>query len=147
MRTTRMRGRRRPLPVARGATRITRAAAGPGSFTIGKASSTTAVTCPASVTYNGTARTPCTALATGVGMSAVDVSASLVYANNANARGRRRPLPVAGRRRGSHTSSSGSGSFTIARASQRITFGTLPDRAVGTPPFTVIGDGDVGLGW
>ena len=36
-------------------------------FNITAASSTVTVTCPASVTFTGTAQTPCTALATGVG--------------------------------------------------------------------------------
>ena len=53
-------------------------------ITITKAASTVTVTCPASVVYNGLAQTPCTAKASGVGMSDVDVTASLVYGNNTN---------------------------------------------------------------
>src|SRR5206468_1414429 len=38
-----------------------------GSFTINAASSVTAVSCPAGVTYNGSAPSPCTATVTGAG--------------------------------------------------------------------------------
>jgi hypothetical protein len=47
---------------------------------IDQAPSTTTVTCPESVTYTGLAQTPCTAKATGVGMS--DVSLTPTYADN-----------------------------------------------------------------
>ena len=57
---------------------------GTSSFSIGKATSTVAVTCRAGVPFNGSALTPCTAPATGVGMSPVNVNASLVYTNNMN---------------------------------------------------------------
>ena len=40
---------------------------GSGGFTIGKATSTTVVTCPASVGYTGSAQTPCTVTVTGAG--------------------------------------------------------------------------------
>jgi hypothetical protein len=51
-------------------------------FKITKTTSTVAVTCLESVVYDGTAQSPCTAEATGAGMSPVDVTASLVYAKN-----------------------------------------------------------------
>src|SRR5688572_32666140 len=59
---------------------------GSGGFTIGQAMSTVTVTCTAGApyTYTGAAQTPCTAEATGVGLSPVDVTVSLVYANNTN---------------------------------------------------------------
>jgi MBG domain (YGX type)/YDG domain/Galactose oxidase, central domain/Kelch motif len=50
---------------------------------IGKAPSTTTINCPASVTYDGSAQTPCTATATGTG--GLNVSVTVVYANNTNA--------------------------------------------------------------
>ncbi|OLB40608.1 MAG: hypothetical protein AUH11_01485 [Acidobacteria bacterium 13_2_20CM_57_17] len=53
------------------------------TFTIGQASSTTTVTCPASVIYNGSAQTPCTAVATGAG--SLNQSLTVNYANNLNA--------------------------------------------------------------
>src|SRR5206468_12275869 len=47
-----------------------------GGQTVSKAASTVTVTCTAGApyTYTGSARTPCTAEATGVGMSPVDVN-------------------------------------------------------------------------
>src|SRR5206468_5264130 len=53
-----------------------------GSFTISKASSVTAVSCPASVTYNGSAQTPCTATVTGSGGLSQTLTVS--YTNNIN---------------------------------------------------------------
>jgi hypothetical protein len=50
---------------------------------IGKAPSTTVITCPASVVYNGSAQTPCTATATGTG--GLNASVTVVYGNNTNA--------------------------------------------------------------
>ena len=50
---------------------------------IGKAPSTTTITCPPSVTYTGSAQTPCSATATGTG--GLNASVSVVYANNTNA--------------------------------------------------------------
>jgi len=50
---------------------------------IGKAPSTTVITCPASVVYNGSAQTPCTATATGTG--GLNTPVTVVYANNTNA--------------------------------------------------------------
>jgi hypothetical protein len=50
---------------------------------IGKAPSTTTINCPASVTYNGAAQTPCSATATGTG--GLNVPVSVVYGNNTNA--------------------------------------------------------------
>src|SRR5262249_679456 len=53
-----------------------------GSYTIAKATTTTAITCPASVVYNGTAQEPCTAKVTGPG--GLDQSVPVTYSNNAN---------------------------------------------------------------
>ncbi|HSE31015.1 MAG TPA: kelch repeat-containing protein, partial [Pyrinomonadaceae bacterium] len=50
---------------------------------IGKAPSTTTINCPASVTYNGAAQTPCTATATGTG--GLNASVTVVYGNNTDA--------------------------------------------------------------
>jgi hypothetical protein len=52
------------------------------SFTIDKASSTTTVTCPASVIYSGSAQTPCSAAATGAG--ALNQALTVDYTNNTN---------------------------------------------------------------
>lgn len=53
------------------------------SFTISQAASTTSVTCPASVTYNGSAQTPCTANVTGAG--GLNQALTVSYTNNTNA--------------------------------------------------------------
>ena len=50
---------------------------------INKASSTTTVSCPESVTYAGDAQTPCTV--TIVGAGGLNSSASATYTNNVNA--------------------------------------------------------------
>jgi len=55
----------------------------PASITINKASSTTVVTCPASVTYNGAAQTPCTVSVTGAG--GLNLTPTPTYADNTNA--------------------------------------------------------------
>jgi len=54
-----------------------------GTFTIAKATSTVTVNCPASVIYSGSAQMPCTAKASGVGLSD-DVTLTVSYSNNAN---------------------------------------------------------------
>jgi len=89
---------------------------GNGGFTIGQASSTVTVTCTAGAPYiyNGSAQTPCTAQATGVGMSPVDVTASLVYSNNTDAGSATAQATWAGDT--NHTGNTGNGGFTIAKA-------------------------------
>jgi len=54
-----------------------------GSYTINKAESTTTVTCPASVIYNGAAQTPCSVLVTGAG--GLNLAPAANYSNNINA--------------------------------------------------------------
>jgi YDG domain len=56
---------------------------GSGTLTIDKAGSSTVITCPASVTYDGTAQEPCTATATGAG--GLSTSVTVVYGNNTDA--------------------------------------------------------------
>jgi hypothetical protein len=96
-------------------------AAGDGGFTIGSASSVVTVTCTAGTpyTYTGAAQTPCTAQATGVGMSPVDVSASLVYAANIAAGPATAHASWAGD--GNHTGAAGDGGFMIGSASSVVT--------------------------
>src|SRR6185369_6414729 len=53
------------------------------TFTIDKASSSTTINCPTSVTYNGSPQTPCTATATGAG--GLNTSVTVAYGNNTNA--------------------------------------------------------------
>src|SRR6266571_3570532 len=92
-----------------------------GSFTIGQAPSTVTVTCTAGAPYpyTGSAQTPCTAAATGVGMSPVDVSGSLSYANNLAAGAATAAASWAGDP--NHLGSTGTGGFTIERAASAVT--------------------------
>ncbi len=93
---------------------------GSGGFTIGQASSTVTVTCPVAVQlFTGSAQTPCTAEATGIGMSPVDVTASLIYSNNTNAGAATANASWAGDT--NHTGNTGSGGFTIGQASSTVT--------------------------
>ena len=50
------------------------------TFTIGRASSTTAISCPPSVLFTGSAQTPCTASVSGAG--GLDESLDVTYADN-----------------------------------------------------------------
>jgi hypothetical protein len=52
------------------------------TFTIDQASSATTITCPASVTFNGSAQTPCSAAATGAG--GLSTSVTVNHGNNTN---------------------------------------------------------------
>ncbi|MBK8782302.1 MAG: CSLREA domain-containing protein [Anaerolineales bacterium] len=99
------------------------------NFTISQAASTVTVTCPVSVLFTGSAQTPCTAEATGVGMSPVDVTASLIYSNNTNAGAATANASWAGDI--NHTGNNGSGGFTIGQATSTVTV-TCPVSA----PFT-----------
>jgi len=92
---------------------------GSGSFEITKASSAVTVTCGGLYTYSGLAQTPCTAEASGVGMMPVDVTTSLVYANNTNAGTATADASWAGD--DNHFGSTGSGSFAIEKADPTCT--------------------------
>jgi hypothetical protein len=83
------------------------------SFTIAKASSTTVVTCPVSVTYNGSAQTPCSASATGAG--GLSQSPTVIYAANTTAGTATASAAFAGD--ANHNGSTDSKSFTIDKAS------------------------------
>ena len=54
-----------------------------GAWSITKGSSSVAITCPASVSYNGAAQTPCTATVTGAG--GLSQSLTVSYTSNTNA--------------------------------------------------------------
>ena len=101
-----------------------------GSYTITQAPSTVTVTCGGPYTYTGSAQTPCTAKATGVGMTDVDVTASLVYSNNINAGTATADASWGGDV--NHTGSTGSGNFTIDKAPSITT-------TIGDGPFTYDG--------
>jgi len=83
------------------------------SFTINKATSTTVVTCPASVTYTGSALTPCTAKVAGAG--GLDQSLVVGYASNTDAGTATASATYAGD--ANHTGSTDSKTFTIDKSS------------------------------
>ncbi|MEZ4861005.1 MAG: PxKF domain-containing protein [Caldilineaceae bacterium] len=92
---------------------------GSGNFLIDKASSAVTVNCvSAPVIYTGAAITPCTATATGAGMTPVDVSGSLVYVNNVNVGNATANASWDGD--ANHNGSTGSGAFIIDKASSTV---------------------------
>src|SRR4029077_19479901 len=99
------------------------------SFTIDKASSTTVVTCPASVTYSGSAQTPCSVAVTGAG--SLSLVPDPVYSNNTNAGTATASYTYGGD--ANHTDSSDSKHFTIDKASSTTTV------TCGAGPFTYTG--------
>jgi hypothetical protein len=94
------------------------------SINVLKASSTTTVSCPLSVTYDGSAQSPCTALVTGAGGLSQSVSVS--YSNNTNAGTANASASFTGD--ANHTGSSDSKDFTISKASSTtvVTFEAGP---------------------
>ena len=88
------------------------------TFTIGKASSTTKVTCGAGpFTYDGTAKTPCSATVTGDG--GLSQSLSVTYANNTGAGTADASASYAGD--ANHNGSNDTAHFTIDKASSTST--------------------------
>src|SRR5262249_16384910 len=79
------------------------------TLTIDKAGSTTVVSCPASVTYDGTAQTPCSATVTGAG--GLNQALTVSYSNNTNAGTATASSSFAGD--ANHNGSSDSKTFTI----------------------------------
>src|SRR4029078_10270417 len=93
--------------------------------TIDKASSSVVVTCPTSVTYDGTAQTPCSANVTGAG--GLDHAVTPVtYTGNTNAGTASASATFAGD--ANHDGDTGSKDFTIDKASSSVV-GTCPDTA------------------
>ena len=84
----------------------------PRTFTIGQASSTTVVTCPASVTYDGSPQTPCTVAVTGAGGLSLTPTAS--YSNNTAVGTATASYTFAGD--ANHSGSSDSKTFAIGKA-------------------------------
>ena len=91
-----------------------------GSFTISAASSVTTVSCPAGVTYNGSAQTPCTVTVTGAGI--LSPPPTLTYTNNINVRTATASASFAGD--ANHTASSDSKTFQITKAPVTATAGS-----------------------
>jgi hypothetical protein len=101
---------------------------GSASFTIARASSATVVTCPASVTYNGAAQTPCTVAVTGAG--GLSQTPTPTYSNNVNAGTASASYTFAGD--ANHESSSDSKNFGIAKALQSLSWATPAPILYGT---------------
>ena len=111
-----------------------------GSFTISEASSVTAVSCPAGVTYNGSAQTPCTATVTGAG--GLSQTLTPTYTDNVNVGTATASASFAGD--ANHTGSSYSGFFQITGKDQIITFRSFIVAATATSGGAVtFSSGDV----
>src|SRR5262249_211483 len=91
-----------------------------GSFTISAASSVTTVSCPARVTYNASAQTPCTATWTGAGCRSQTRTVS--YTNNVDVGTATASASFAGD--ANHTASSDSKTFQITKAPVTATAGS-----------------------
>ena len=78
------------------------------------------VTCPASVTYNGAAQTPCTATVTGAG--GLSQSLTVNYTNNTNVGTATASASFAGD--ANHAAGSNSANFTIDQAAVTATAGS-----------------------
>jgi hypothetical protein len=92
------------------------AATGTATFQIVKAGSVTTVTCGASPTYTGSAHTPCSATATGVG--GLSQSVAVTYTDNVNAGIASASATFAGG--ANHHGSTGSANFTILAAATSV---------------------------
>jgi hypothetical protein len=90
-----------------------------GSYSISRAASTTNVTCPASVTYNGSGQTPCSANVTGAG--GLTQSLPVSYQDNTDAGTATASASYAGD--ANHEGSSNSQTFTINQAPVTATAG------------------------
>src|SRR5439155_958991 len=88
-----------------------------GSFTISKVPSVTAVSCPASVTYNGSAQTPCTATVTGTG--GLNQTLTVSYTNNINVGTATASASFAGD--ANYNASSDSKTFQISKVTLTVT--------------------------
>lgn len=111
-----------------------------------KADTNTTVTCPASVTYNGAAQTPCSASVTGPGLNQ---SLTVAYSNNTNAGNASAEATFAGD--SNYNSSVDAAAFTIERLALTVTadnqikeFGD-PDPVLTYSPSTLLGS-DLFLG-
>jgi hypothetical protein len=108
------------------------------NFIINQASSTTTVTCPANVTYNGIAQTPCSTTITGAG--GLNLTQTPAYSNNINAGTATASYAYLGDP--NHSGSSDSKNFTIDKANQTISVTThAPTSAANGTGFTVAATG------
>jgi hypothetical protein len=99
---------------------------GSASFTIAKASSTTAITCPATIVYTGSALTPCTVSVTGAG--GLNLAPPAAYVNNLMVGMATATYTYAGD--ANHTGSSASRNFQILTAFRIIAFDSPVDMTI-----------------
>jgi len=99
------------------------------NFEITKASSSVAVTCPASATYTGSAITPCSVTVTGAG--GLSLTPAPVYSNNTNAGTATASYYYFGYP--NHYDSSDSKNFAITKATATISLSGLSHLYDGTP--------------
>ena len=114
------------------------------TFAISKAASTTVVTCPASVTYTGSALTPCTVSVTGAG--GLSLTPTPTYAANTNVGTATASYAYAGD--ANHNASSDSETFAITPKSVTITPTSGQSKLFGSadPALTFTNDGGLGAG-
>ncbi|MBK6724797.1 MAG: hypothetical protein IPG58_16475 [Acidobacteria bacterium] len=79
------------------------------AFDFEPGTSTVTLSCPGSVTYNGSPQTPCTAEATGIGLTTVDLTGAIVYGANTDAGSATASVTWAGN--DTHSGDSDSGGF------------------------------------
>jgi Carboxypeptidase regulatory-like domain/MBG domain len=113
-------------------------AADSGSLVIAKALPIVTVTCPAGIIFDGTPHA-CTTAANGIGNAAVSGSLTLTYNAGAAPSGGGTYAVIASFTSGdgNYADASGSGSLTIGKAGQTITFGALAGKTFGDPDFAV----------
>jgi hypothetical protein len=99
-----------------------KAAAGDATITITQAPSSVAITCPAGVTYNGMAQTPCSANVTGINLSQI---LAVVYMSNTNAGLASASAAFAGDN--NHTGNTNSTTFMISPAPTSASVSTSPN--------------------
>jgi hypothetical protein len=99
------------------------------SFSIARASSTVTVTCSTTPTYTGSALTPCTAEATGVNLTPVNLTSAIVYANNKDAGVNTASATATWAGDSNHTGDDDSKNFSIAKATSTVTV-TCPTTAL-----------------
>ena len=121
-------------------------ATGSGSLVIAKATPTVIVNCPAGVIFDGGPHA-CTAAATGVGNAAVTGASTLTYNGGAppSSGGTYAVIASFTSGDGNYADTTGSGSLTIAKADQTITFGALAAKTFGSPDFSVSATASSGL--
>ena len=93
-----------------------------GAWSIGQAGSTTTVVCPASVTYNGSAQTPCTASWSSTGTDGEGGALTPSYTNNTNFGTANASATFAGD--ANHTGSNDNKNFSINKAPVTATAGS-----------------------